>query len=130
MTKILLGVLVLQLIGEILGSITAIFTPVWGLETFHVSVSADTCFLAFVLGLAFAFVSVIILLAIYGIYKKIKFGWYISYSLGFFWIVFGGSLFLMYGRTENFYMDFCPGLLVGVLTYLSYQNDIAKLPGK
>lgn len=129
MTKTLLGVLVLQLLGEVLASFTAIFTPAWGLEAFQVQVSPDTRFLAFVVGLAFAFVSVIIFLAIYGIYKKIRFGWYLSYSLGGFWIIFGGSIFLTYGRIENLYLDFLPGLIVSTLAYFSYRNHGAMLLG-
>lgn len=126
LTKALLGILVLELLSEVLSSFIAIFTPVWGLEAFHVQVSADTLFLSFVLGLAFAFVSSTIFLAIYYVYKGAGFGWHLSCVLGVFWIVFGGSLFAVYGRVENLYLDFCPGLITFVLSYFSYRKDGVK----
>ena len=126
LTKALLGILVLELLSEVLSSFTAIFTPVWGLQAFHVQVSPDTIFLSFVLGLAFAFVSSTIFLAIYYVYKRAGFGWHLSSMLGVFWIVFGGSLFAVYGRIENLYLDFCPGLITTVLTYFSYRNRRAE----
>jgi hypothetical protein len=128
LTKTLLGMLALELLSEVSSSFISIFTPAWGLEEFHVQVSTDTVFLAFVLGLAFTFVSSIIVLAIYYIYQKVRFGWYLSYTLGAFWIAFGGSLFAVYGRTENLYLDFCPGLIVSALTYVSYAKE--GIPGR
>jgi len=70
LTKALLTILALEFLSEVSSSFIAIFTAAWGLEEFHVRVSTDTLFLAFVLGLVFAFVSSIIVLAIYHLMSR------------------------------------------------------------
>lgn len=115
--------LALELLSEVAASVVALFYPLQGLKEFHVDVSPGTIFESFVIGLLFGLVSAIIAAAIYYICKKSWVGWKISYVLGVFWVIFGGSLFLAYGRTENLYLDFCPGLLIIILTFFSNRKD-------
>lgn len=122
-TRLLLGVLLLELLSEVFFSFAAIVAPDWALGLFGVPVLPATQFLTFVLGMALGFVAVTIALAIYGISTGARLAWFLSLALGLFWIVFGGALFLLYGRTENLYLDMLPGLLVFGLTWLSRSRE-------
>lgn len=118
-TRLLLGVLLLELLSEVFFSFAAIVAPDWALGLFGVQVLPATQFLTFVLGMALGFVAVTIALAIHGISTGTRLAWFLSLVLGLFWIVFGGALFLVYGRIENLYLDLLPGLGVLGLTWLS-----------
>jgi hypothetical protein len=122
LTKALLGILTLELLSEIFSTVASIATPAWALQLFNVPVLPETIALTFVLGLVFGFVTVIIGLAIYFVFTGSRMGWLLSYVLGMFWIVFGGSLAMVYGKIENLYLDFLPGLIITTLTYFSARR--------
>ena len=111
-TKLLLGALALELLSEMFFSFAAIFAPAWTLRLFQVEASPVALQLTFILGLFLGFISVMIALAMHGIAIGARHGWWLARALGLFWIVYGGALFLRYGRTESIYMDLFPGLII------------------
>ena len=122
-TKLLLSLLLLELLSEVFFGSVAVVDPAWGLGLFGVEVLPSTQFLSFVLGMALCFVSAMIALSMYGIWTGARLAWLLSLALGLFWIVFGGALFLVYGRTENLYLDLLPGLAVVGLTWRSWPRE-------
>ena len=124
--KWLLGALMLELLSEVFCSAIALIVPAWSLTLFGVHVLPETLFLTFVLGLTFGFVAAVIALAIYWILTGERRGWHLSYLLGIFWVLFGGALFMVQGRTENIYLDLIPGIVVLALTVWSARERKAR----
>ena len=126
--RALLLLLSLQLVSEIFFCGGAMLLPGRMLSGFGVPVTSDTAFLTFVLGLMLLLASGVIFLAIREVHAGTRIGGTLSYLLGLFWVIFGGTLFTVYARVENLYLDTLPGIAICILTGLAYREDRAVIP--
>jgi hypothetical protein len=121
--KLLIGILGLSFGIECLFPIGGFMLPEKTLEIFQVGVTNDTRFLAFIASWCLLFVAIICGLALRWVLRGDPRGWTLSYILGLWWVGIGGSLFLVYGRVDNLFLDGVKGALLTAAAYASRPRD-------
>jgi hypothetical protein len=117
--KVLVGILGLALVIECLWPIGGFLVPEKLLDGFKIAPTADTLFLTFVLTWCLLFVAIICAITLRLVIQNNPVGWTLSYALGLWWVGIGGSLFLLYGKVENLFLDGLKGAIIAVSAWAS-----------
>ena len=117
--KLLIAILGLAMVIEFLWPLGGFLAPDMLIGAFKMTVTPDVSFLTFVLSWCLLFVAIICTLALLLVKKSQPLGWTLSYILGLWWIGIGGSLFLIYGKVENLFLDAVKGALICAAAYAS-----------
>lgn len=117
--KILLAILGLACLVECGFPIGGFLMPEKLLGLFQIGVTPDTLFFAHVAAWSFLFVAIICGMAFNYVRANQRIGWTLSYVLGLWWIGIGSSLWLIYGRTDNLFLDALKGLIITASAFAS-----------
>ena len=117
--KILIGVLLFATVVEFLFPLGGFLMPERVLELFKVGSSPDTLFMAFVASWLLLFVALVCALTVWLVKQNVRAGWYLSFTLGYWWVGIGVGLAVVYQRYDNLVLDALKGLIIAVSAHKS-----------
>ena len=120
--KLLFILLYIALVLELGLTLGSFFAKSFTLSLFKVTETNDTSFLAFIVGWLCLFVSCIVCLTIWKLWKKHEDVYLLCYIMGFFWIAIGIAIYAGFGRPDNLAIDSVKGLLIVITAYMSKKQ--------
>ena len=121
--KLLIAVLILSLVIELGIAGGIFFAKDLISKQFGVAMNADTAFLSFIVGWLCIFVSMILALSIYYLWRGSSQYAPLCYAMGFFWIAIGIAVYISFGKPDNLAIDTVKGLLIVVLTVWTQRME-------
>ncbi len=125
--KILFMLLFVALVLELGLTMGSFFAQSFTLSLFKVAETPDTSFLSFIIGWLCLFISAIICLTGWKLWKKREDAYLLCYIMGFFWICIGIAIYAGFGKPDNLAMDSVKGLFIIIAAYFSKKQASAAL---
>jgi hypothetical protein len=122
--KLLLAVLLLSLVIELGLTGGLLFARETTSKAFGVGLTADTSFLAYILGWLCGFASMMLCLAIVWLWRGDGHYVPLCYLMGIFWIGIGIGIYAGFGKPDNLLIDTLKGCLIVGLTWWSQRSVV------
>ena len=123
----LLLLLFLALVIELALGVAALVQPAFLMQQFGVRYTADSAFVAYVLGWLLLFVTLVAAVALVQVWQRRLHFATLCYLLGFWWVGIGIGIYLTFGKADNLLLDTLKGaLLIGLTRWCQVSRMTAR----